>query len=159
MEDFIYVLIGVAWVAYSIYNQSQKQKRKLELKSEVKKDEVFSKTERKFESILNKKFNFENLFEVEESNDDYLDSQYSELDVVEEKEAYSFNNSKTEGVSAFSTKQEVSADQVIRNETEDHAEDEKINNLIVDLLNDRDEFDMRRAVIYSEILNPPYIKI
>ena len=159
MEDFIYVLIGVAWVAYSIYNQSQKQKRKLELKSEVKKDEVFSKTERKFESILNKKFNFENLFEVEESNDDYLDSQYSELDVVEEKEAYSFNNSKTEGVSAFSTKQEVSADQVIRNETEDHAEDEKINNLIGDLLNDRDEFDMRRAVIYSEILNPPYIKI
>jgi len=159
MEDFIYVLVGVAWVAYSIYNQSQKQKRKQELKSEVRKEEVFSKTERNFESILNKKFNFESLFEVEESNDEYLDSQYSELDVVEKKEAYSFTNSKTEGVSAFGTKLEVSPSQVIRNETEDHEEEEYVNNLIGDLLNDRSEFDMRKAVIYSEILNPPYIKI
>ena len=159
MEDFIYVLVGVAWVAYSIYNQGQKQKRKQAFKSEVKSDEIFPKTESKFESILNKKFNFENLFEVEESNDDYLDRQYSELDVVEEVEKYSFNKSETEGVSAFKTKQEAGSGQVSRNETEYHEEDEKVDNLITDLLNDSGEFDMRKAVIYSEILNPPYSKI
>jgi len=74
-------------------------------------------------------------------------------------EKYSFNKSDAEGVSAFRTKQEVGPNQVIRNETEYHEEDEMMNNLIGDLLNDRGEFDVRKAVIYSEILNPPYIKI
>jgi len=159
MEDFIYVLVGVAWVAYSIYNQGQKQKRKQESKSEVRSVEVYPKTESKFESILNEKFNFEGLFEVEESKDDYLDTQFSELDVVEKKEAHSFSYSEIEGVSALGTRQEVSPSEGIRNEKEVHEEDEMMNNLIGDLLNDRGEFDVRKAVIYSEILNPPYIKI
>jgi len=42
MEDFIYVLVGVAWVAYSIYNQGQKQKRKQESKSEVRPKVILS---------------------------------------------------------------------------------------------------------------------
>ncbi len=161
MEDFIYILAGVAWLAYSIYSQNQKQKKKQQAKMNAEMEAELepantSSIEDTFSDFVNQKLNLENIFDVEEKNEEYLDNPYSEIDVVEEKDESSYFNAKTEGVSAFKPKTEP--EEMVKSEIE-LSEEELKND---DLTQDQDEnevvFDVKKAVIYSEILNAPYIE-
>ena len=55
MEDFIYILIGVAWIAYSVYNQGQKQKRKQQVKPDLNSGKNISEVEKNVGSFFEKK--------------------------------------------------------------------------------------------------------
>ncbi len=156
MEDFIYILVGIAWIAYSIYSQGQKQKRKQQEQTEVNSEEELPGIEQKLQSFLDKKLNLDNIFEVEEQTNEYLDSPYSEIDVVEEKDDSTYFHPETEGVSAFATEPGTKAESVISEIEYDEGEEEE--GMVEQVLFDKDEFDLKKAVIYSEILNPPYIK-
>lgn len=156
MEDFIYILIGIAWIAYSVYNQGQKRKRKQQAKSELNPEEELPEVEQDLRSFLDKKLNLDNLLDFEEKPNEYLDSPYSEIDVVEEKDTSSYFKPENEGVSAFKIKHEKTVEhvnaQIIESEEGKFSDD-----LSEGFLSGEEEFDLKKAIIYSEILNPPYI--
>jgi hypothetical protein len=161
MEDYIYILGGVAWLAYSLYNQNQKQKKKQQAKMNAEledgtEEEVSPSIEDTFSKFVNQKLNLESIFDVEENKEEYLDSPYSEIDVVEEKDESAYFNPKTEGVSAFKAK--VDSMQGAETEIEKVEEEEKLNDLTLNQEDIAEGFDVKKAIIYSEILNAPYIE-
>lgn len=157
MEDFIYILIGIAWIAYSLYSQGQKQKRKQQSQPETEPEEELSGVEQNLQSFIDKKLNLDQIFEVDEPDNEYLDSPYSKIDVVEEKDESSYFKPATEGSSAFKADEAKKAKPVIVVE-EEFIEDDESDERRQGILFGDDEFDLKKAVIYSEILNPPYIK-
>lgn len=156
MEDFIYILIGIAWIAYTVYNQGQKQKQKqLQKPGNKPEDKVTVPTDRK-ESILDKKFNFESLFDLEEINTEYLDDPVSRLDVVTEEDETAFFEAENEGVSKFEEMLSTEPDSAV--EIKVNPEEDK-KELQFGCFEEDGSFDVRKAIIYSEILNPPYINL
>lgn len=156
MEDVIYILIGVAWVVYTVYNQNQKQKRKQATQMGANASKDLTKPEEKVKSVFEERFNLDKMFGFDDPVAEYLDSPYSKIDVVEEKDETSYFKAETEGVSAF--KDETETDEGIVDEIKISYSEEKMNDLTLGPEANIDEFDARKAVIYSEILNPPYIK-
>ena len=161
MEDFIYILAGVAWLAYSIYSQNQKQKKKQQAKLDTEMDADMDEVrppsiEDTFSKFVNQKLNIESIFDVEEKKEEYLDNPYSEIDVVEEKDESAYFNAKTEGVSAF--KPRVEHVPSIKNEIEQSEEEDQLNDLTRNQEENSEVFDVKKAIIYSEILNAPYIE-
>ncbi len=158
MEDLIYILIGVAWVAYSVYSQNQKQKRKRQAESEFVDTEESPEIEEKPKPLFEEKFNLESIFNFEEKKEEYLDSPYSEIDVVEEKDNSAYFNPETEGVSAFKEEKEDAAEIENVDEIKKSEANEKLNDITLNIAEIIEDFDIKKAVIYSEILNAPYIK-
>ncbi len=154
MEDVIYILIGIAWVLYTVYNQNQKQKRK---QAEVKTSDDYSKIEDPRKSIFEEKLNLEQMFKFDDPVEEYLDSPYSEIDVVEKKDETSYFKAEKEGVSAFQDEVETDTAGIV-DEIKHMEEEDKWNDLTLEHDDDIADFDARKAVIFSEILNPPYIK-
>ncbi len=157
MEDFIYILIGIAWIAYSVYNQGQKQKRKQQAKSPVETEEETPDIEQKLKSFLDKKLNFDKILDFEEQTEEYIDSPYSAIDIVEEKDESEYFKAETEGVSAFESEPEAKAVEVMDYKMGETEEQEESNNPLEGIFSETGEFDLKKAIIYSEILNPPYI--
>ncbi len=145
MEDLIYILAGVAYLTYSIYSAGQKKKKKQEqaaaqqsyAEPEVSESvEIEKPTSSIFDEILGTQ-NFD--FRVEEEL--YENAEKEEiLDVVPEKEGICTTGAQEK----FEDKKETNETAVF---LEEDSEEE---------LSDF-EFDLRDAVISSEILNPPYI--
>ena len=112
-------------------------KKKLDL------DSLFN-LEEKMDKYVNNPFSEINMAE---ERDGYLDSPHSNIDIIEEKDESAFFNAETEGVSVFNEKYEIDKPE----------EDEKTNSLLQDILSDAGGFDARKAIIFSAILDPPYI--
>jgi hypothetical protein len=155
MEDFIYILIGIAWIAYSVYNQGQKQKRKLQAKNAIETEEEIPEMEQNLRSFLDKKLNLDGIFDIEDKPNEYLDNPYSAIDVVEEKDESSYFKAETEGVTAF--KAEPVANEVVDFEMDDSTEEEQSSNPLEGIFSETGDFELKKAIIFSEILNPPYI--
>jgi hypothetical protein len=142
MEDYIYILAGVAYLAYSIYSASQKQKKKQQQAAQMPYAEAEDSgpvvkresTPSTFNEILGVQ-NFE--FNVEE--DPYGETEIEEeiLDVVPEEEGM-----RTTQVQGKYEEKENLEEMAV------HWEEEEESDF---------EFSLRDAVISSEILNPPYI--
>jgi methyltransferase-like protein len=144
MEDFFYILAGVAYLAYSIYNANQKQKKKRAqmaeqpyTEPEVSEPEVQEKpTSSFFDEMLGVQ-NFE--FNVEEKL--YGETEKEEIiDVVPDEEGI-----RTTNVESKSEENEKQKEVPVFMEEDSEAE-------TLDY-----EFDLKNAIISSEILNPPYI--
>jgi hypothetical protein len=151
MEDLIYILGGIAWVAYSIYNARQKKKLKEERERTVHQAEpayepepATSPTRSIFEEIL-KETGFEDTDdEIEEyvqpvpaaipANPQYFTYEDTEMEIKAAEEHY---------------KKEVPAfmEHMIAENLPYHEMKEKTHSNI---------FDLRKAVIYSAILERPY---
>ncbi len=149
MEDFIYILAGVAYLAYSIYSAGQKKKKKLEeaqqqpyVETEVKTSEPSIKKESApsiFDEILGLQ-NFE--FNSEEELYDEVEEDFVEeeiIDVVPSEEGIRTTKIQS-SIELFESQEEESIVQL----------DEKEKSIDY-------EFNLRDAIISSEILNPPYI--
>lgn len=140
MEDFIYILAGVAYLAYSIYSAGQKKKKKLEqaqqqpyveTEAEVEMPNPFVRKENA-PSIFNEILGLQN-FDLDEEEELYGEVEEEVIDVVP----------KEEGVRATNLQSSIEIQENIMEVEEEEASEF--------------DFDLRDAVIYSEILNPPYI--
>ncbi len=151
MEEFLPLIIGFAWLAYTWYNKNQKKKQG--------KDNQPVPGERA-PSILEQLLSGENIkvsdpepvyeeIEELEYNDPYAHLE-NELPVEIEKPSPFLNSELAdyteEGQSIFGDT-DNNYDELVDDETE----------LVYDTLGDLEDFDLKKAVILSEILNAPYI--
>jgi len=143
-EDFFYILIGVIWIAFSIYQGQKKRKQKTTSKPTTEKKKGF------FESLLD---------EVNEKNQQFEET--FEDDIKPQLET-------TEAVENTFEEKKFSYDDYYEERNYDEAEEaisesESIGKSIFDQQlkpvrrkKGKPRFDLRKAVIYSEILKPRY---
>ncbi len=148
MKEYLPLIIGIIWLAYTWYNKNQKKKQ-------GKDNQPVS--EKRTPSILEQLLTGENLqfsepepvYEEIEELDTNVHDNYFETELQAEVEKPSpFLTSELagfpeEGLSVFEDKYSLAPD-----------EDET---LVLDALGELKDFDLRKAVIFSEILNAPYI--
>jgi hypothetical protein len=143
MDDFIYILIGAAWLAFTIYSKNQKQKNK---KLQGNNSQTETRPQKEGISSL-----FESLFSDEEINtqqNHYVENvEQSNIIPSLSEVNYSENLSQFQKTSPEifeKTKEEKDIDnyEVLINE---------------EIISGNDiDFNLRKAVIYSEILRRPY---
>ncbi len=165
MDDFLYIIVLILWVAYSLYNSKQKKLKKQAMEEQRKRGMVPPVTtpappkRSLLEELLGQEIKLpEPAAEVEE----YAEPEYES--VFESWKAENINP-ETESYETYEEEVPVSyfEQEYARRANVDvfapeydrpvllKEEDLKINE------REQEEFDLRRAVIYSEILNPRYI--
>ena len=146
MEDYIYILLGIAWLVYTVYKAKQKSRnakpadaqlneppeygQESDVKSifnEILETDIHEENTRSFADILNE-------YEEKRSQEHPVEKIQidSKLDTVPEEE----------GLSVF--------DQDELEETVDSVPQDPVT------LRGFLDFDIRKAIIYSEIINRPY---
>ncbi len=146
MEDFLPILIGIVWLVYTLYNRAQKKKNAGRPQQAEKKENRSPsfieqllmgeepaqpqpyETYEKFDETEPDKIEFDEEFPVKEKPTPFLKKELS--DFVYEGQSSTYNENILEN-----------AVDEIQSETKTEA----------------DDFDLRKAIIYSEILNAPYI--
>ena len=157
MEELLPLLIGIIWIAYTWYNKVQKKKQG------KNNQPVSAKREPSIleQLITGETVQFSEPEPVYEENEEYetispdTDSyqNFQEADLETEKEKTSafltseLSGFTEEGQSVFEDTYNNGYDQVLDEDTE----------LVFDTLGEMKDFDLRKAVILSEILNAPYI--
>lgn len=165
MDDYLYIIIGIVWVVYSLYSNKQKQIKK-KLMEEQRKSQPNQSTRvpepQRPRSILEQLLNPEPELPKPQpvAYDEYVDDDEANMTEMPEIKHY-----QPEYQSREIIQEEVSADYfdsqyASRKETNYYdsrevlasAYDEEILQEYI-----HQEFDIRKAVIFSEILNPKYI--
>jgi len=150
MKEYLPLIIGIIWLAYTWYNKNQKKKQGKDNQpvSEKRAPSIleqlltgenlqFSEPEPVYEDIEELDTNIQdNYFETELKTEAVKPSPF----LSSERELVDFAE---EGLSVFEDKYSLAPD-----------EDET---LVLDTLGELKDFDLRKAVIFSEILNAPYI--
>lgn len=142
MDEYIYIIGGIAYVAYSIY--SAMKKKEANAAKAAKKEHAYD--ESPVDTEEPKEFDFENLFGItEEKTEDSipyeLENNYDFEEVVEEK------HELIDEIEPIQKKYDEKVFQQTENAlVEEESEEE------------RERLDLKKAIIYSEILNPPYIQ-
>ena len=147
MEDFLYILLGVGWLAYSIYSQSKKKQKQKQ--SSTTRSHDFESEEESSETP--KVSLFESLFSEAEQGSDVFDPYKIQEEPIEPI----YKSVKESDELKLKTKS------TLRNNTEiidldlKHAksslfsyDDESENEYLED-------FDLKKAIIYAEIINNP----
>ena len=143
-EDILYILIGIIWVAFSIYQAKKRKKQKSESQPGEKKKKSF------FETLIDE-MTEQNQQQTDISND--KDSTIAEpvikLDKDYEEEKYTYDDNYEEGnynevVDVISTTEPLTK-QIPKHEQKSRLTKRK-----------KIRFDLKKAVIYSEILKPKY---
>jgi hypothetical protein len=158
MDNFIYILIGIAWVAYSIYSARQKAIQPQQASGlppggpsqssplPIPGNQGGGKT--LFDDILR-----------EITGESRPVPQLVEKPVMPAKQAKSENvsglNQKYEGYSGYKFIQSVSNDSPLNNSDHDWNKQKQPKG-IAGLEGSSQRFDLRQAVIYSELLHPKY---
>lgn len=176
MEDIIYIIIGVGWIIFAIYNSQRKLKKKQERARQQTKTR-----KQQYDSIQPKekpRSEFDKFFE-EISGKTIWQEPEAEQAPAEKKppqkertspyyssaEYFQSEDDITENASDLSKKYYKSAKQELEEKYEikkkEIGEEHKPVYIGKELDRDQQEdqtidFDLRQAVIYSEILNRPY---
>jgi hypothetical protein len=166
MDDFLYIIIGIIWVVYSLYANKQKQQKKRMLEEQRRQQqagEVVQDGPSRPRSIIEQILDPDP--EVITPEAEYYEEETSP------QEAYSYetpdNNTPAPAYQSLeSVAEEISANyfenQYASRKEENYYDNKEMSESANytgvkeqdDLL---EEFDLRKAVIYSEILNPRYI--
>ncbi|NTW23103.1 MAG: hypothetical protein HGA37_00275 [Lentimicrobium sp.] len=160
MDDFLYIIIGILWVAYSLYSNKQKQDKK---RAAREAQGIPSTQESPPKRSLLEEILMGELRPVQPTPE-ALEEEW-EPEYTNAPEAVSLETIKTEAESL-----EVITDEVPANYFEKEyagRKEERSDNLHADneTIDETEEhefeiarnFDIRTAVIYAEILNPRYI--
>jgi len=146
MEDFIYILAGVAYLAFSIYSANQKKKKKLEQAQQQPYSETREEVSEPYvkkeatSSIFNEILGLQNFeFNREEELYSEIEEDVIEEDIIDVVPLEEGTPTTTQTTIEM-IEDEEEALQLKENETFDY------------------EFNLRDAIISSEILNPPYIE-
>ncbi len=143
MEDYIYILLGIGWIVYSIYKRSQKQASKNRQQSSAPKYDSPK-------SLLQELLSGEK-FEPLTVETEYPEHPYSSD--IDDEQKYNFSKdleetSLVENIN-YEEKQSLNVKRKIQN-IEIAEEENEISSI------DLNDFDLRKAVIYSEVLKRPY---
>ena len=139
-EDFFYILAGLVWVAFSIYKGVQKKKAKDSVGEKVKKKSVL-------ETLMDEFLEKEEKIQPEPI---VFEAAPEELNLEEETEAKAFSY---DDIYEKSNYNEVLGVNEKKPETKAKL---KANLKTLPKSRKTSRFNLRKAVIYSEILNRPY---
>ncbi|MBI9039106.1 MAG: hypothetical protein JEY97_13305 [Bacteroidales bacterium] len=141
MDDFLYILIGAAWLAFTIYSKNQKQKYK-----KLEGDNSHAETGSKKEGVSSL---FDSLFSDKEINvqQDHYTENIDQSNIIPSLSEDNYS----ENIPQFKEEPPKTFEKEFNEEDID-------NNLIKEeIINGNDiDFNLRKAVIYSEILKRPY---
>lgn len=144
MEEYLYILAGIAYLAYSFYGASKKKKEK-RLRNENQPDENVSEKETGFD--------FEKLFGIDSLKSEIEELPY-EMMGVEQEQTYEqeqvYEEVKQPIVDEMKAIRKKYSERVVQQIVVEEEEEE--------IIEEKDQLDLRAAIIYSEILNPPYIQ-
>lgn len=164
MEDVLYILIGVAWVAYSIYSYNQKAKKNKQTKQshpyseyesnqsdQLEEEEEYQEQPSAFDELISE-------FKSKEAHGDVispLDYQKSPVPepLVSSEESIHTEEEPMEDNSPLS--QEMY--EQYKETEEEFVDKDDINELSdsEDETGEEIDFDLKKAIIYSEILKRP----
>ncbi|HNS18192.1 MAG TPA: hypothetical protein PKH94_01100 [Bacteroidales bacterium] len=154
MEDWIYILLGIVWIVYAAYRSSQKQKKRTADSPRQSSppqrmgDQRPPTLETVFQEILGEGTSLETEFPAEAYS--YDERTIRELEL--EKQRYGKPEipletiPTEEGISAFGYDREKA---IFPFAPDEAVEPEAISQEFI-------PFDLRKAILYSEILNRPY---
>lgn len=159
MDEILYILMGIAWLAYSLYSNKQKMDKKRAAQGQDY-DATETPAPQRPRSIFDEIFSEELPDESEARQEEYI-PEIEEQSWQKRQAAYAASEAQSleqivdEVPSDYFTKQyalynrEVQEEEkpVLLEEVDEIAKPETI-----------DDFDLKKAVIYSEILRAPYIE-
>ena len=167
MEDIIYILIGIAWIGFSIYSQQKKLKKK---QQEAKKARGTDNYQAEEKAEQEETSLFDRLFEEHESGQEYepeLEPEtYRQQAGVSEKpdwKTYGTVEQVTSKADIVESNSKLSADyyDLGKDKIKDPKKQAKKSDKSYDYDYEYEDkksvdFDLRSAVIYSAILDRPY---
>jgi len=149
MKDFLPLLIGLIWLGFTLYSKNQKKKNsKSGVSAEKKRPSMLEQI------LLGEQFNsiIQPETELSGSDENYDDNENNEDLEIEQIESF---NEKSPFLK-YELSDFVKEGTRITNENNNNYEG---NEMILEEENDPQliDFDLKRAIIYSEILHAPYI--
>lgn len=149
MEEYLYILAGIAYLAYSFYSSSKKKKAKRPVNEN-----------QPYENVSEKEtdFNLEKLFGIDSLKKEIEELPYEMMGVEIEKtfeQEQPFEQEQVYEEVKQPIVDEVKAVQMKYSENvvqQIEVEEEE------EIIEEKEQLDLRAAIIYSEILNPPYIQ-
>ncbi len=152
MEDFLYILLLVAWVVFSIYNKNRKKKQSTTRSKPLQEGESHEHVAQKPRSILEQLLLGEEpqpmpYEEHEQASDFEINDSYGD-EVVKQGSNKEISDAEIAAKYDFDPSKEGDSYDVPHEEISDISEENE---------NEREvEFDLKQAVIFSEILKRPY---
>lgn len=144
MEDYIYILIGAIWLIFSVVKGNQKKKASMANRT----DGDTHPNSRSFEDIMS---------EILGTNESQQAPQnqfvnYSDEEVIEEVEEVEVGN-------AYQSLEDLYMKESLENEYEPRIEElikNRIEPQIKEHKSQKQQFDLRTAIIYQAIMERPY---
>jgi hypothetical protein len=146
MDDIIYILIGIAWIVYAAYRANKKQK-----KPQPARQEATPERPKPFRTILQEMMQ-------EDSQEDYTpeSESYDERAIEESQRQKTLYAQPTPILETIPSEEGISAFDYGKKGpfgfSYDSSEEEDTEKLYAEGF----RFDIRKAIIYSAILNRPY---
>ncbi|HAH57277.1 MAG: hypothetical protein KUL83_06330 [Lentimicrobium sp.] len=156
MEDFLFIIIGIVWLVYSFYNSKQKAQRK-QAEKQARSNGPATPTPVPKRSFLEELLDPEPpvvrpVVDPEEAwEESYSPAQEAEMLA----EAQSLEKIEEEYTDSYFERQYADRNRVSETERVIERVTEEPVILVEEII--EEEFDLRKAVIYAEILNPRYI--
>lgn len=151
MDDLIYILVGIAWVAYSIYSARQKKKMKEERERTVPQAEPAYEPEpatSPTRSIFEEIFKEAGLEEFDNELEEIVKPVAAKIPATPQYFTYEDTNVEIKAAEDLIIKEAPAfSEHFIAENVPYHEMKEKTHSNI---------FDLRKAVIYSAILERPY---
>ena len=150
MEEFIYIIIGVIWIAASIYRATQKKKQGAQKKpgeQQVQEEGTVSQTRSLLEELLNGQ-----QVSIPEPVVNEIYDEYEFEEAEEEKKPFTsfqseYENFGLKGIESLSGKGTSSHGRIMfKDELKDTVKKRQGQNKV----------NLRKAIIYSAILERPY---
>jgi len=151
MEDYIYILLGIVWIVYAAYRSNQKKKKAKEKTVTSEPLPVASEPDSEFSTLLDEFFSTKT---PQEESPVFVQEE-SEYKNIERQHRFNDDNIKTDYKLDSIPHQE--GERIFgEDELKDFFGHSPITGGYEDF-SDREtlDFDLRKAIIYSEILNRP----
>lgn len=150
MDDILYILIGVIWLILGIYKNNQKQKSKA-IKKQAAEPIQNKETIKPAETKPKFKDFFDEFFPEEEVKSEEKPFSYEDIEIQEQsafvyQQPQNYNLEKDEDINAYKKEIKNKTESKLMNEFDEIYQD---NDLI-------DEFDAKKAILYSAIIQRPY---
>jgi len=158
LDDYIYILVGLIWLGFSIYKGVQKKKMAADKPVGDENEQPSEKKKSIFDDFLNQILAEEEPVHHHPSDVERADEQ--ELIVVEQEPVVVDNNTESRLFSyddAYEESNYLDQTSVYQQEPTTKSTIESPQKTLPTKQIKRKRFDLRKAVIYSEILNRPYL--
>ncbi len=164
MDDILYIVLGIAWLAYSLYSNKQKMDKKRAQQAEQMREHPQGEYSPEPVNEAPRRSLFEEMFDeiAPEYNEAQEDTYIPEVDESTLKRRMN-EYSRNEAESLEVIRDEVPADYFTTRYSSGYQqmEDKKEEKIVLQEEEEDDEmtekFNLTKAVIYSEILRAPYI--